>query len=377
MPFDEGAAETSGYKRLIQGSFLPLTRQRGLPKGRLAVIYDKNLMEASGYAATIADLTGEDVFLAPCFADDPAPKVRVASTGVLEVLFEEDWYPVRCAFRYVTQRPWTRLPPLLRTAVYNPVVTCLAGGRNKLVAAKAYDLYNAELVRRTSGLAIQTPTTQIDVGLEMVPIWIRQMGGLAVVKNPYSNAGQGVWTITNEAELEQFLALEHRYDRFIVQALIGNHNWSSLSEEGRLYHLGTLPDRRGSIYVADLRLMVAAGPEGFFPVALYARRAANPMSRDLNEGNASWPMLGTNLSQRHDDGWSSDTSRLILMDSREYNRLGLGLDDLIEGYMQAVLSVQAIDSMASSLLTKRGRFRKRLFAQLNPDPSLLDEVITL
>lgn len=32
-----------------------------LPCGALAVLYDKNKMEASGYAAALADLTGEQV----------------------------------------------------------------------------------------------------------------------------------------------------------------------------------------------------------------------------------------------------------------------------------------------------------------------------
>jgi hypothetical protein len=31
-----------------------------------------------------------------------------------------------------------------KTLILNPVVACLAGGRNKLAAAKAYDFFNAE-----------------------------------------------------------------------------------------------------------------------------------------------------------------------------------------------------------------------------------------
>lgn len=377
MPFEDELGEQAGYRRLIERSFLPMSRQRGLPKGALAVIYDKNEMEASGYAATIADVCNEDVLLATFDPDDPDPSVRVSPTGVIEVVHEGSWQPIRCAFRYVTQRPWTRIPPVTRTAVFNPIVACLAGGRNKLVAAKAYDLFNAELRRRTPGLCIRTPSTQLDVGLDMVPLWVRQMGGLAVIKNPYSNAGQGVWTVTNEEELSAFMALDHRYDRFIVQALIGNYNWSSTSEEGRLYHLGTVPDRHRNIFVADLRFMVAADHTGFYPVAIYARRARRPLTGTLSDTSASWDMLGTNLSVRTATGWKSETERLLLMDSRDFNRLGLGLDDLIEGYMQAVLSMQAIDNMATSLVTKRGKFRRRLFGQVNPDPSLLQEIISL
>ena len=35
-----------------------------------------------------------------------------------------------------------------------------------------------------------------------VPLYVRSMGYFAVVKIPYSNAGQGVYTITSKAELE-------------------------------------------------------------------------------------------------------------------------------------------------------------------------------
>ncbi len=125
------------------------------------------------------------------------------------------WEPVRAALRYVTQRPWTRLPPLTRTLVFNPVLACLAGGRNKMLAAKAYDIYNAEIAH--TGLTIHTPETIWDVAKPEVPLWVGRMGGLAVVKVPYANAGQGVWTITHEKELHAFMSIEHRYDRFIVQ----------------------------------------------------------------------------------------------------------------------------------------------------------------
>jgi hypothetical protein len=42
------------------------------------------------------------------------------------------WTPVRAALRYVTQKPWNRIPALTRTFMFNPVIACLAGGRNKV-----------------------------------------------------------------------------------------------------------------------------------------------------------------------------------------------------------------------------------------------------
>ena len=61
LPLCEPARPDRGYRRLIERTFLPMLEGASLPAGGLAVIYDKNPMEASGYAAVIADLTGEPV----------------------------------------------------------------------------------------------------------------------------------------------------------------------------------------------------------------------------------------------------------------------------------------------------------------------------
>ncbi|MEZ4385616.1 MAG: hypothetical protein R3A79_30135 [Nannocystaceae bacterium] len=381
MPHYDDNDEQAGYRANLVGGFLPMLRGRQLPSGELAVIYDKNPMEASGYAAALADLMNEPVHLVE-FPDldrhpeelRPQPRARF-DNGVLQVRDQEDvWRPIRCAFRYVTQRPWNRIPVATKTVILNPVLTCLAGGRNKLVAAKAYDLYNAEL--SGTGLKIHTPETIWDVSFDEIPLWIRRLGGHAVIKVPYSNAGQGVYTITSPAELDAFLAAAPRdYDRFIVQSLIGNHKWSSHSAQGRLFHVGTVPNKRGETFVADLRMMISGGPEGFRPLVIYARRARLPLVDDLTPGAPSWDILGTNLSvKRSDGGWDSDHARLLLMDRKDYNSLGLGIDDLIEAYIQTVMATTAIDRMAMNLTSSKGKLKSKLFRSLNDDAALVDEI---
>ena len=371
MPLLDEDDDLGGCRRLIEHSFLPLLRRRSLPRGKLAVLWDKNPIETTGYAATIAELTGEEVLLV--HAPVGAPERLRWEAGVLHVEHAGAWVPVRAAFRYVTQAPWTRIPPHTRTALLNPVVACLAGGRNKLVAAKAYDLFNASVAE--SGLRIRHPETIWDVALGEVPLWLERMGGVAVVKNPYSNAGQGIWTITSPQELDRFLAVEHTYHRFIVQGLVGNLRWTSKTQGHRLYHVGTVPNRRGEIYVADLRVMVGQRPDGAYPVAMYARRARRPLEADASH-TSSWDMLGTNLSVKAEDGrFTTEPERLLLMDEREFGRLGLGLDDLTEAYLQTVMAMHAIDQMCVRLTNARGRFRHKLFASLDPDPALLDEVM--
>jgi len=162
------------------------------------------------------------------------------------------------------------------------IVSCLAGGRNKSMAAKAYEMYNNEC--RQSGLLIRTPETQWDICKADTRQAIEKMGGHGVIKVPYANAGQGVYTITQPKELDEFMNEKHRYDKFIIQSLVGNATWSSETTDGKFYHVGTIPDKKLRTYVADLRMMVCASREsGFQPVAIYARRAEMPLLTDPAE----------------------------------------------------------------------------------------------
>lgn len=371
MPLLDDDDDLGGYRKLITRSFMPMLKRRSLPKGKLAVIWDKNEVETSGYAAAIAEIAQEEVLLVHTPRNEP-DRMRWEA-GVLHVEHEGAWVPIRAAFRYVTQAPWTRIPPLTRTAMLNPVVACLAGGRNKLVAAKAYEAFN--LNAKHTGLRIRYPETIWDVELHDVARWVKRMGGIAVVKDPYSNAGQGIWTITHPGELEAFLDADHTYGKFIVQGLIGNLRWTSKTSGRRLYHVGTVPDRDGNIYVADLRLMVGQDPAGAYPVAMYARRARVPLASNSSDAS-SWDMLGTNLSVKHDDGrFTTEPDRLVLMDEREFGRLGVGLDDLTEAYLQTVMAMHAIDRMCQRLINAKGSFRHKLFAKLDPDPVFTAEVM--
>lgn len=375
MPLLNDNLEQGSYRLLVERTFKPFVQKKdGQLAGELAVVYDKNEMEVSGYAEVIADVMQERVHLVPCFDEDPDPKVRF-DDGVMHIRDADGvWIPIRAAFRYVTQRPWNRLPLVSKTRILNPILACLAGGRNKMVAAKAYDIYNAEI--EPYGLKINTPETIRDVSKNEVPLWVKKMGGQAVVKVPYSNAGQGVYTIVNKAELEAFMALDFRYDQFIVQSLIGNYNWSSTTSAGKLFHVGSIPNEKGETYVADIRMMVSSSKQGIQPLCTYARRSATPLADEITSSVDSWQMLGTNLSVKNPDGtWGSDTDRLVLMDRRDFNTLGLALDDLIEAYIQSVLSMVAIDKMAKRLMDKEGAFRMDLFHDLNNDQTLLDEIM--
>jgi hypothetical protein len=374
MPLIDENREKGGYAIYMARTFRKVLKsKRTKIKGKLAVIYDKNYMEASGYAAAMADEFQEEVLLAPFFRQDENPPVRFVDK-LMEVRDAEGiWHPIRAAFRYVTQKPWDRIPVHSKTVILNPIISCLAGGRNKMMAAKAYDFFNAEI--RPYGLAIKTPETIWDVNKNEIPLWVRKMGGQAVVKIPYANAGQGVYTLVNQEELDAFMEQDFEYGMFIVQSLVGNYNWSSITSEGKYYHVGTMPNNKNNSYVADIRMIVGSFAEGLRPMAIYARRAKDPLVDEIKSGTESWGILGTNLSIKNEDGsFSTDSSRLVMMDRRDFNKLGVSVDDLIEGYIQTVLSMIAIDKMAQTLINQKGQFRTRLFKSLNDDPSLINEI---
>jgi hypothetical protein len=372
MPLVDENDEYGGYRAVIRDSFLAKLKGKRQVDGVLGVLYDKNKMEASGYAAAMAELTNEEVYLIPFFNDRWQELARYSKEKTLQVKIGSDWLNVRAAFRYVTQQPWDRIPVDCKTHIFNPVIACLAGGRNKLVAAKAYEIFNGELAQY--GLKINVPHTIYDVAKMEIPLHIQTLGGRGVVKVPYSNAGQGVYTITNQRELDHFMELEETYDRYIVQSLIGNSSWTSVSPEGELFHVGTMPNKKNQIFVSDIRFMVRNGPQGFRPVGLYARRTATPLADQLSDGADSWSMLGTNLSIKEGKNeWSSDTSRLLLMDTRDFNKLGIGIDQLIEGYVQTLMSVIAIDNLAIQLINDKGRLKKKLFSSINKDDAFTKE----
>ena len=86
-------------------------------------------------------------------------------------------------------------------------------------------------------------------------------------------------------------------------------------------------------------------------------------------------MLGTNLSVKNEDGsFSTQPERLLLVDSRDFNRLGFGLDDLIESYLQTVMCIVAIDEMSKSLINTKGKFRRKLFKSINSDRRFNEEI---
>lgn len=364
MPALPGDSPSGGYRRLCETLWPCLP-----PEAGWAVLYDKNPLEARGYAMTLADYLGTEIHLAELRPRMANQAIRF-DQGYLEIREEAGrWRRIRMALRYVTRRPWISLPLTSETRFHNPVIACLAGGRNKLMAHKAYQRLNHAL--DATGLQIRTPATVCDVPVAEVPHWVEALGGKAVVKVPYSNAGQGIDIVTEPSHLCRFLATPHPYDLFIVQRLLTAAPHAA--GEAEMVQLGTVSNACNERYVFDLRMMVGSGPRGFRPIAAYARRARDPMGSRM--ASDAWRQYGTNLSYQDERGeWQTDDSRLIPLSEQEFESLGLGLDELIDAYVQTVLATVAIDRLAHELVDPHKGLDFTGFAAMNDDPGLLREL---
>jgi hypothetical protein len=122
MPLlSEIGEEHGGYGLVIDATFKEMLGKTDSSLGDLAVVYDKNPMEATGYAAVLADATGEKVWMAEYYLKDPDPPVKWED-GVMHVRDEAKvWHPIRACFRYVTQKPWNRFPINTKTIILNSV----------------------------------------------------------------------------------------------------------------------------------------------------------------------------------------------------------------------------------------------------------------
>lgn len=57
-----------------------------------------------------------------------------------------------------------------------------------MMAARAYEFFNSEL--HGSGLSVRVPETIYNVAKSEIPLWLARMEGHAVIKGPYTNAGE-------------------------------------------------------------------------------------------------------------------------------------------------------------------------------------------
>jgi hypothetical protein len=369
-----------GYHNIMRKMFIPLISSTNT-EGGLAVLYDKNLMETRAFAEAFADVMNEQVYYVKFKnTSDLSTHVKFVDKQLFVRNQDEQWHMIRAVFRYVTQKPWNRIPIDTRTIIINPIVACLAGGRNKLLASHSYHLFNEKY--KQYGIEIRMPETIINVRKEDIPNCIQKLGGMGVIKIPYLNAGQGIYTVVNENELNRFMENipSTTYHSYIVQSLVGHRKWNTNSSQ-RYSHIFTMQNEKNEAFVKDLRMQICSSNDGFRPTSIYCRKAREVLSSDRSTISDSWQMLGTNLSVKtcsedsplNPPEWTIDSERLIIMNHNDYS--GLSIDNFIDAYVQTVLGTLAIDELAQQLIVDDGSFNMNLFKSLDPDDELIDEIL--
>jgi hypothetical protein len=355
MPSLRGDSLWRGYQRLHDVLLGLWTEATNLP---LAVLYDKNEQEARAYAASFADTTGRPALAVDTSAGAASEVLRIVDRK-LQVLGPHGWTPVIAALRYITHKPWLQLPVDCATPILNPISACLSGGRNKHLANLAYRRFNEAWSGR--GLGISFPATRSGVPPGQVAEIVAQFGGRAVIKQPYSHAGEGVWPVVSEEAVAEWLASSSTRERYVVQQMI--------AETHRSVVRGI---RGGTIY--DVRMLLANGADGFRPISIFARTARRPLSSPMLQASVRDELV-TNLSHRDETGrWAADASRVVPLDEEHFSSLGLDLDDLIDAYVQSVMAVVAIDDMATGFTRADGTFDLDRFHSLNDDEVLREEL---
>lgn len=76
MPLPNPLDSFGGYREVIQSTFINSLNEADPDLGSLAVVFDKNEMEASGYASVLADITDEDVYLVEYHVSDKTPLIK-------------------------------------------------------------------------------------------------------------------------------------------------------------------------------------------------------------------------------------------------------------------------------------------------------------
>jgi hypothetical protein len=76
MPVIDESGECGGYKIVVEQAAADLFNRADPSLGGLAVVYDKNEMEAAGYASVLAECTKENVWLVEYYLEDQDPSVK-------------------------------------------------------------------------------------------------------------------------------------------------------------------------------------------------------------------------------------------------------------------------------------------------------------
>jgi hypothetical protein len=282
-------------------------------EGAVALLTEDKLpCETLGYRHALAQAAGAEV---PVWGPADLRGAELTASRQLRVRGQI----VAGGLRYLHTNPWELLPPDTAGVYINGTRVDLAGARDKVAAAHAFQKLNDG---RSAGLPrLSFPATHILRGPSMTAELPGDWAGV-VLKPPHLNSGAG---------LRFFSKIPSAWPASTVFPLVAQamvRPSRSLLIDGRVY---------------DLRMVVGSDASGFFPIMAYARLARRPYDESL-EGDALAMALITNISAAAADGSSRfEYERLLIPSTEGWRRLGLSQEDFAVAYVHSVLATLAID----------------------------------
>jgi hypothetical protein len=223
--------------------------------------------------------------------------------------------------RYLHHEPWLLLPPRATGTYLNPTDVDLGGARDKTEAAAAFEQWNRSRPRGTPLLRV--PETAVVRPCEDLPDW----NGWVVLKTPHLNSGDGIRFCN--ASVKKIPPVR---EKSVLQRAV----LPGAGPGGRRILLG------GRVH--DIRMVVASGPAGFFPIMLYARCSRRCWQAGLTRAEMREALL-TNIATRDEAGdYRFDYERLVMPSDKGWRRLSLRPVDFAVAFVQSVIATVAIDA---------------------------------
>lgn len=137
------------------------------------------------------------------------------------------------------------------------------------------------------------------------------------------------------------------------------------------------------MYAYSFRVLACNSPSGFKMITICCARAPAPFAKHGETAEIAPGLLNKITTVHEDDVYITNIGtkvdgemRSFYLDDAGMKGMGVTMDDVIDGFMQTVYSIHALDNMCKKLTMENGELNLQLLQELNPDPQLLAEVVT-
>ncbi|XP_037025300.1 uncharacterized protein LOC119066766 [Bradysia coprophila] len=356
-------------------------KRQPVEAGGLAHMYGRKTRRDYAYPHIMAKLTKESIHVVPMFSKREDGEIETLYRfvdGTMQVKYKDEWQNIRACFCTMSYRTWSFFPVTNNLKTYmcpHPIAGLV--GKNKILSEYAYRDFNEKYSKH--GIQIRGPKTMVGIAKADIREIVEQnFNGRAVIKTPYDSQGRGVYIIRTDGDLDDFYAKdESDYSLWVVQELIGLEACPNDRYQQIGFHLD------GQMYAYSVRIIACNSPSGFKMITICSARAPAPFAKDGETADIAPGLLHKIKTVHEDDVYVTNIAsnpdgelRSFYFDDAGVKGMGIGMDDVIDGFMQTVYCTHAIDNMCKKLIMENGELDVQLLRELNPDPQLLAEVVT-